>query len=72
MMRLKISLSEKVGQNLKKYIKISAYRTQENFAVAMNAHPTTIRRWIAHGVNDIDTIKKIAEMLEIDIFELLK
>ena len=71
-MQLKISLSKKVGKNLKNLIKKSKFVTQENFAVAMNAHPTTIRRWLAHGLNDIDTIEKIAELLEIDIFELLK
>ena len=68
----RISLAQRAGLNLKRMIKISKWKTQERFAMAMNAHPTTIRRWIAYGINDINNIERIAEILEIDFIELLK
>lgn len=68
----KICLAQRAGINLKRLIKLSKYKTQERFSNAMNAHPTTIRRWIAHGINDINNIERIAEILEIDFIELLK
>lgn len=66
-------LSEKVGSNLKIFIKNSKYKTQEKFAVeGMHVDPVTVRRWIAHGVRDIDTICEIALTLEVDLKELFK
>ncbi len=42
----------KVGQNLKKFISQSKYKTQVSFALdGMNQDPSVIRRWIKHGVN---------------------
>ena len=67
-----IRLAQRAGLNLKRLIKESKWKTQERFAIAMNAHPTTIRRWIAHGINDINNIERIAEILEINFIELLK
>lgn len=72
-MQQKTLLSQKVGENLKKQIKASKFKTQENFAVkGMSVDPVTVRRWIAHGVKDIDTIKEIADVLEISFMELLQ
>ncbi len=63
----------KVGQNLKKFISQSKYKTQVSFALdGMNQDPSVIRRWIKHGVNSLTTIIYIAEVLEIDFRELFK
>ena len=63
----------KVGQNLKKCISESKYKTQVAFAnEGMNQDPSLIRRWIKYGVNKITTLEEIAKVLEIDFFELLK
>ena len=63
----------KVGQNLKKFISESKYKTQVSFALdGMGQDPSVIRRWIKHGVNSLSTIIYIAEVLEIDFMELLK
>lgn len=63
---------ERVGQNLKKAIANSKYKTQERFAEdGMNRDGATIRRWIRHGVNSLSTIFEIADVLEIDFHELL-
>ena len=63
----------KVGQNLKKFISESKYKTQVSFALdGMGQDPSVIRRWIKHGVNSLTTIMYIAEVLEIDFMELLK
>lgn len=66
-------LSENVGKNLKELIRKSKFKTQDKFAViGMNVDPVTVRRWIAHGVKDINTIEKIASVLSVNIDELLK
>ena len=63
----------KVGQNLKKAISNSKFKTQVSFAEnGMGQDPATIRRWIKHGVNNISTLMYIADVLEIDFMELLK
>ena len=65
-------LSEKVGQNLKRLIKVSKFKTQENFALlGIGVDPVTVRRWIAYGVKDIDTIAEIADTLNVSLEELL-
>ncbi|MBE6143752.1 MAG: helix-turn-helix transcriptional regulator [Erysipelotrichaceae bacterium] len=63
-------LSQRVGKNLKNLIKVSKYKTQDNFASVMNVDPTTVRRWIALGVKDVNTIEEIANKLDIDFMEL--
>lgn len=66
-------LSEKVGYNLKRLIKESDFKTQEQFAVlGICVDPVTVRRWIAHGVKDINTIVEIADILKVPLEELLK
>ena len=68
-----LNLAEKAGKNLKNLIKVSKYRTQENFAVeGIGVDPVTIRRWIAHGIKDINVIEEIAKKLGVDFIELLK
>ena len=63
----------KVGQNLKKAISNSKFKTQVSFANdGMGQDPAVIRRWIKHGVNSLSTLMYIAEVLEIDFMELLK
>lgn len=63
----------KVGQNLKKFISESKYKTQVSFAMdGMRQDPSVVRRWIKYGVNSLSTIMYIAEVLEIDFMELLK
>ena len=72
-MTQKLSLSEKAGKNLKKLIKLSEFKTQEKFAEkGMCVDPTTVRRWIAHGIRDINVIEEIAEILDINFMELFK
>ena len=66
------SISEKVGKKLKSLIKQSKFKTQDRFAnEGIHVSPVTVRRWIAHGVRDINTIEEISQILEIDIMELL-
>lgn len=66
-------LSETVGKNLKKLIKQSKYKTQERFATeGMNVDAVTVRRWISHGVRDVNTIAEISRVLNIDMTDLFK
>lgn len=63
----------KVGQNLKKFISESKYKTQVSFALdGMGQDPSVIRRWIKHGVNSLTTIIYISQVLEIDFRKLLE
>ena len=72
-MTQKLTLAEKAGKNLKNLIKKSVYKTQDEFAVnAMMVDPSTVRKWIAHGIRDINLLEEIAEVLDIDFMELLR
>ncbi len=72
-MAQKLTPAERVGKNLKNLIKESKYKTQERFAIeAMFVDPVTVRRWIAHGVKDVNTIQEIADIFDVDFMELLK
>ena len=73
MAQLKLTLAERAGRNLKNLIKQSAFKTQENFAIyGMYVDPTTVRKWISKGINKLDLICEIADVLNIDFMELLK
>lgn len=73
MTQQKLTPAEKVGKNLKNLIKNSEYKTQENFAYeGIGVDPVTVRRWIAHGIKDINTIQEIADIFGVDLKELLK
>ena len=65
------SLSILVGKNVKRIIKEKGF-TQEKFAEKMCVDPTTVRRWLAHGIKDIDTIRSIADLFGIDVMDILK
>ncbi|MBR1676239.1 MAG: helix-turn-helix transcriptional regulator [Clostridia bacterium] len=60
-----------VGANLKRLIKDSKYRTQEEFAFEFGVDDRTVRRWISKGVYDIRVIQQIAYFFEIDVFDIL-
>ena len=62
---------EKIGENLKRLIKESEYRTQERFAEAAFVDARTVRRWIQNGVDSISTVAMIADVLEVDVKALL-
>jgi len=64
-------LSVVAGKKLKNHIKNSEFRTQENFAEAMNVDPVTVRRWIAHGIAKVDVIEEIAEMFDMSFMDFL-
>ena len=61
---------EKVGENLKRLIKESKYRTQEAFAEAVGADVRTVRRWV-QKLDSISTVVYIAGVLDVDVMALL-
>lgn len=65
------SMSARAGKNLKRIIKEKGF-TQEQFAEQMYVDPTTVRRWLAHGIKDIDTICTIAGIFDMDVMDILK
>lgn len=65
-------LSKIVGENLKRLIKETEYRTQEEFAYAFGTETRTLSRWLNQGVKNIDTLEQLADFLSADIIDLLK
>lgn len=63
-------LSKVVGANLKREIRQSRYRTQENFAFEFGAETRTVSRWLNEGLRDVDVAEEIAEFLEIETLGL--
>lgn len=64
------SLSAKVGKNLKRIIKEHGL-TQDKFAELMYVDPTTVRRWIANGIDKISIIEEIARFFDMDVYGIL-
>lgn len=65
-------LSQIAGDNLKKIIKESVYKTQEEFADSFGAEIRTVSRWLNGGIKNLDTLQEIAEFLNVDVLSLLK
>ena len=64
--------SEKLGQTLKRLIKMSKYRTQENFAYdAVYVDPKPVRNWVAGKLDSLATLSMIAEALDVDVMAIL-
>ena len=69
----KQQLSKRVGKNLKILIKNSKFKTQDKFAnEGMHVDPVTVRRWIANGIRDVNTIYEISEILEVSFMDFFK
>ena len=64
-------LSHIAGNNVKKIIKESVYKTQEEFAYSFGAEIRTVSRWLNSGIKNIDTLQEIAEFLDVDVLSLL-
>lgn len=64
-------LSQIAGNNVKRIIKESVYKTQEEFAYSFGAEIRTVSRWLNSGIKNIDTLQEIAEFLEVDVLSLL-
>ena len=65
-----LTLAKRAGKNLKNLIKNSKFNTQDKFAEVMYVDPSTVRRWIAHGIRDLNLIEEIANILDVDFMEL--
>ena len=55
-----------VGANLKRLIKNSKYKTQEEFAFEFGTDVRTVGRWIRGGINSLATIQQIAAFFGVD------
>ena len=59
-------LSLLAGANLKRLIKNSKYKTQEEFAFEFGTDVRTIGRWVNKGIKNLDTIQQIAAFFGVD------
>ena len=64
------SLPVRAGKNLKRIIK-EHHLTQEKFAELKHVDPTTVRRWIANGIDKLSIIEEIAEFFGITVSDIL-
>lgn len=69
---MKKYLSQIAGNNVKKIIKESVYKTQDEFAYFFGAETRTVSRWLNGGIKNLDTLQEIAEFLDVDVLSLLK
>ena len=54
------------GANLKRLIKNSRWKTQEEFAFEFGTDVRTVGRWIRGGINSLATIQQLAVFFDID------
>ena len=54
------------GAYLKRLIKNSKYKTQEEFAFEFGTDDRTVGRWVNKGIKNLDTIQQIAAFFDID------
>ena len=59
-------LSLLAGANLKRLIKNSKYKTQEEFAFEFGTDVRTVGRWVNKGIKNLDTIQQIAAFFGVD------
>lgn len=60
-----------VGANLKRLIKESSYKTQEEFAFQFGTSSRNVGRWINEGIRNLDIIQQIAIFFDVDVLDLL-
>ncbi len=65
------SLGLVAGANLKRLIKESKYKTQEEFAFEFGADVRTVGRWVNQGIDKLSIIEQIAEFFDIDVSDVL-
>ena len=71
-MKQSTRLSLVAGANLKRLIK-EAHMTQEEAAAKLLlSEGSCIRRLVRNGITKIDEIERIAKILEVPVFELLR
>lgn len=58
------------GANLKRLIKNSKYKTQEEFAFEFCTDVRTVGRWVNKGIKNLDTIQQIAAFFGVDTLTL--
>lgn len=71
-MAVRRAYSQIAGENVKRLIKQSHYRTQENFAYEFGADIRQVSRWLNIGITKIDTLQEIAEFFGVEITILLE
>ena len=65
-MEEKLSLNKIVGMNLKRIIRQSRYRTQEEFAWEYGYELRTVSRWLNGGLDSLGTIEGVARFLGVE------
>lgn len=65
------SLSVRAGKNLKRIIKEHGL-TQEKFAELKHVDPTTVRRWLANGIDKLSILEEIAKFFNISVSDILE
>jgi transcriptional regulator with XRE-family HTH domain len=61
------ALSLIAGANLKRLIKNSKLKTQDEFAYEFGTDVRTIGRWVNNGVKNLDTLQQLAAFFDVDV-----
>ncbi|MBQ7906920.1 MAG: hypothetical protein IJ309_02995 [Clostridia bacterium] len=74
--------TKKMGENIKRLIKESEFRTQENFAAAcidnylvntneLDSSQRIVNRWLNGGISKLSLVYDIANLLNVDVGAIL-
>ena len=66
------TINQIIGANLKRLIKKSKYRTQENFSFEFGIELRTLSRWLNGSISDIGDIIYMANALGVDFRSLFE
>ena len=69
MKRMKKTLALRAGENVKRLIKESHWRTQAEFAYAFGVDERTVGRWCNRGIDKLSHLEAIADFLGVDVKE---
>lgn len=63
-------LNKIVGENIKRAIALSDFKTQEEFAAEYGTDIRSVSRWVNLGLNKIDETEEIADFLGFETLNL--
>ncbi len=66
------TINQIIGANLKRLIKKSKYRTQENFSFEFGIELRRLSRWLNGSISRIEDIVYMANALEVDFRSLFE
>ena len=71
-MKPELSLMQRIGQNLRRILAERGI-AQEKFALySLDMDPRNFARWLSQGIPKTKNLERVADLLRIDVMDLLK